>query len=339
MLDHDAPANSPPQRPSLGHLLLNVPALTVDNVKIEGGTRIRNIQVNWVAAASNPPATVINPERGYFTSLPNATQILLVRTNSHGDHSTYALKLVHSVQNADDLPPLGFDPRLCEVQFSFKVECFSPFDCAPVNVCPQPTRARPQINYLAKDYPSFRTLILDRLAQLLPSWTATSAADPGITLAELLAYVGDYLSYQQDTVATEAYLDTARKRASLRRHALLVDYRVSDGCNARTGRDIRNGDAVPLSQQGTRFYTRVPGLPPVLTAGSRNLQLADESDAQVFGPMADATLYTAHNAMKFYTWSDGRCCLPIGAVAATLADHFPNLKVGDVLIFQEVLDR
>ena len=54
-----------------------------------------------------------------------------------------------------------------------------------------------------------------------------------MVLAELIAYVGDQLSYQQDAVATEAYLDTARSRISLRRHALLVDYHVHDGCNAR----------------------------------------------------------------------------------------------------------
>src|SRR2546427_6685807 len=47
--------------------------------------------------------------------------------------------------------------------------------------------------------------------------------------SELLAYVGDYLSYQQDAVATEAYLGTARRRVSVRRHARLVDYLVHDG--------------------------------------------------------------------------------------------------------------
>ena len=57
--------------------------------------------------------------------------------------------------------------------------------------------------------------------------------DIGITLVELLAYVGDYLSYYQDAVATEAYLETARQRISVRRHARLVDYVFSEGCNAR----------------------------------------------------------------------------------------------------------
>ena len=49
----------------------------------------------------------------------------------------------------------------------------------------------------------------------------------------MLAYVGDQLSYQQDAVATEAYLNSARKRVSLQRHARLVDYFVHNGTNAR----------------------------------------------------------------------------------------------------------
>ena len=92
---------------------------------------------------------------------------------------------------------------------------------------------RPAINYLAKDYASFRQLMLDRLALIMPDWRERHVPDLGITLVELLAYVGDYLSYYQDAVATEAYLDTARQRISVRRHARLVDYLMHEGCNAR----------------------------------------------------------------------------------------------------------
>ncbi|MFZ3328198.1 MAG: hypothetical protein WA231_20950 [Methylocella sp.] len=66
-----------------------------------------------------------------------------------------------------------------------------------------------------------------------PGWTERNLSDPGIALVEVLAYVADHLSYQQDAIATEAYLHTARRRVSLRRHAKLVDYIMSDGCNAR----------------------------------------------------------------------------------------------------------
>ncbi len=75
--------------------------------------------------------------------------------------------------------------------------------------------------------------MLDRLAVTLPGWQEESPADVGVALVELLAYAGDHLSYYQDAVATEAYLDTARKRTSVRRHALLLDYQMHAGCNAR----------------------------------------------------------------------------------------------------------
>ena len=40
-------------------------------------------------------------------------------------------------------------------------------------------------------------------------------------------------------MATEAYLGTARRRVSVRRHARLVDYFMHDGCNARTWVQVR----------------------------------------------------------------------------------------------------
>jgi hypothetical protein len=58
-------------------------------------------------------------------------------------------------------------------------------------------------------------------------------AGMSIVLVELLAYVGDQISYYQNSVATEAYLGTARKRISIRRHARLLDYVIHDGCYAK----------------------------------------------------------------------------------------------------------
>lgn len=92
---------------------------------------------------------------------------------------------------------------------------------------------KPSIDYMAKDYASFRQLMLDRLAATLPGWQERHAPDLGIALVELLAYAADYLSYYQDAVATEAYLGTARQRISVRRHAQLLDYHLHEGCNAR----------------------------------------------------------------------------------------------------------
>jgi hypothetical protein len=55
-----------------------------------------------------------------------------------------------------------------------------------------------------------------------------------VALVELLAYAGDELSYYQDAVASESYLETAMQRISVRRHARLVDYSMHEGCNSRS---------------------------------------------------------------------------------------------------------
>ena len=64
------------------------------------------------------------------------------------------------------------------------------------------------IDYLAKDYASFRRLLIDLIPQLNPAWMERNPSDLGISLLELFAYEGDNLSYFQDAVANEAYLDT-----------------------------------------------------------------------------------------------------------------------------------
>lgn len=336
VLDKDAPANTLPQQTLMVHLLLGAAGLTADNVQIEGGARIQNIGVDWVVPANAAPSAYAV----LVANLPDPANILFVGTDSNGDHSTYTLRLVTSVANADANPPTGFDPQLCQVPFSFKAECASLFDCKPSSACPPETPAAPDINYLAKDYAGFRTLVLDRLTQLVPGWAGTNEADLGVALAELVAYAADHLSYKQDAVATEAFLNTARRRISLRRHALLMDYHVHDGCNARAWLQVTvqaGAGPVPLGAKGTRFYTRIPGLPSVFSAGSREAQLAELAGAQVFEPMADATLYQEHEQMPFYTWRNTRCCLPVGATSATLQGHYPNLAAGDVLVFEEVM--
>src|SRR5262249_45758035 len=155
----------------------------------------------------------------------------------------------------------------------------------------------------------------------MPQWRERNAADLGIALVELLAYVGDHLSYQQDVIATEAYLDTARRRGSGRRHAALVDYAVHGGGNARArGRARAESDNV-LLKQGTPLVTRVDGLaldvvnPDTDGDAKRRIQAA-APDA--FETMHDARLFKAHNEIEFYTWHDERCCLPAGATSATL---------------------
>ena len=333
-------------------------ALTPAQVRITGGERVRNIVVVGVELHSDTNAT-LNP--GDRNELAEGDH-LEVGVTERGDFSTYTLGLV--LPNSDQ-PLTGLDPALSSVDFSFKVECPSPFDCRSDRTCTPPAEPVPEIDYLAKDYASFRQLILDRLAVLLPEWRERNPADLGITLVELLAYAGDYLSYRQDAIATEAYLGTARQRASVRRHASLLDYPMHDGCNARAWVQIRlklnapaggirlprllvrdsqgnwtAADSEPLAggaveTRRTQFATRMNN--GVLVVDGEFLRLVAQYGPEIFEPMHEVTLFSEHNELPFYTWSNANCCLPKGATKATLRGDFPNLQPGDVLVFQERL--
>ncbi len=225
---------------------------------------------------------------------------------------------------------------LSTVAFSFKVECPSPYDCAEALACPPERREAPQIDYLAKDYQSFRRLMLDRLSLLVPGWTERSAADLGVALVELLAYAADNLSYRQDVIAGEAYLSTARQRVSVRRHARLVDYFMHEGCNARAFVHFEVTDQGVALPRGTQLLTRVPGLPSVVEPASRALRDAIAGGARVFETGHDAVLDDRLNRFSFYGWGDAACCLVRGATRASLRDHHPLLAPGTILVLEEV---
>ena len=356
VLDTEAPPlGLPRQQVLVLHCLKDAPTLTTDNILITGGESITGITAAWVATPATlpstlpftPPVTLTSAAKAYFTGLTDATDVIVVGVSVAGDFSTYTLSLVNdaatAAQDTFELSAAlnGFDPQLTGVSFSFKVECGPDFDCQPQTPpCAPDLPTPPPINYLAKDYGSFRTIMLDRLNQLLLNWGASSEADMGIALAELIAYTGDRLSYYQDAVGTEAYLETARRRVSLRRHALLVDYHVHDGCNARAWVQVTTnadpGMPVFLDRTLTRFYTYAPAMPNTLKVGANQEQAALIAGVQVFEPLADALIFAELAQMDFYTWGNSDCCLPQGATEATLMGTFTNLAPGDVLIFKEV---
>lgn len=329
---HDSGLPSDPMRQrTLFVKFLHTPTgLDENNIIIDGGERIATIDIDWVSMATSLP---VGEPPNLVDELDPLDHFLVIRTRFYGDFSLYTLRLVSGP--GDDTPPAGFDPHLVSLKFSFKVQCESDFDCHSKTPCPAKPAETLQLDYLTKDYSSFRRLMLDRLSVLLPEWRNRNAADLGITLVELLAYVGDQLSYQQDAVATEAYLGTARRRTSLRRHARLMDYLVHEGCSARAWvRVFVNDDAVELPR-GTALLTRTPNLDDRIAPAGDDWLDALAAGAEVFQTVETNLLYQDHEELDFYTWGERECCLPKGATAATLKDHYLNLKAGDVLIVAE----
>lgn len=154
--------------------------------------------------------------------------------------------------------PNDIDPRFASYSFTAIRDGATDVDPKPQNDCPPAMYAEPQLNYLARDYASFRQLLLDRLAVSMPAWRERHIPDLGLALVEMFAYVGDYLAWQQDAVATEAYLQTARQRISVRRHARLVDYQLHEGCNARTFVCLEVSDETLLYPEDVYFTTGIP---------------------------------------------------------------------------------
>ncbi|TFW31746.1 putative baseplate assembly protein [Massilia horti] len=321
--------------------------LTVANVRIEGGRRIRDIRVLALAIDRSGD--------------PDHDDCLRITLDKIGDSSTYRLCFVEVAtalgQAARERPFHGLDPRYACVQFRFRLDCAADIDCRSDSSCAPPVLPAPEIDYLAKDYASLRRLMLDRLALTMPAWREQHVPDLGVTLVELLAYTADYLSYYQDAVATEAYLDTARQRISVRRHVRLIDYRMHEGCNARAWVTLESAsDVGPLPLAGLYFITGFAQLGAQAGAVLSHDTLAryPASAYEVFEPLASdpqaqLRVRAAHSRIGLHTWGDSECCLPAGATRATLRDGAPlgegggdgparvlDLKPGDVLIFEEV---
>ena len=80
----------------------------------------------------------------------------------------------------------------------------------------------------------FRQALLDLVPSKAPGWLNLSEADFGVVAIELFSYVADRLSYYQDRIANEAFLETAKHRFSVKAHLNLIDYELQNGLAAKT---------------------------------------------------------------------------------------------------------
>ncbi|MFF5477921.1 putative baseplate assembly protein [Streptomyces sp. NPDC012935] len=316
-----------------------------ENVRVDGGRRVTGIT-----------AVDVSVEREEDPELDDRLYVTLDRA---GDTSRYRLSLVETdpYGRPGTDPYRGFDQRYHSATFAFRPDCPTPFDCEEEEQPAPDFPSAPVVDYTARDYDTIRKLLLDRLALTTPDWVERSPADLGVTLVELLAYTGDQISYQQDAVATEAYLDTARRRVSVRRHVRLIDYAMHDGCAARAY----------VAVETAADHTLAPGTYRFASVDVRTLDphdrpepgtVIDESDlgdldergsVEVFEPVVTADpleLRAAHNAIRLWSWGGEVCTLSKGATSATLRDEWVDpetcrerrldLRPGDVLVLEEV---
>jgi len=273
---------------------------------------------------------------------------LAVLVDREGDLSTYWLHVDHP----------QIDDERSEAGFGFKAGCPTEFDCRPRHDCEPQVFIEPALDYLAKDYQSFRRLLMDLAPQLNPDFTETNAADLTVSLIELFAYAGDYMSYYQDWAATEAFFDSCRDRISAARHTSLIDYRMHQGRNAHgfiqfDGARGANGTVLA----GTKLLTRVTqplrgqSAPPPLNIAVGTADFDTDpalSRTTIFETTAPVRVIGARNSLRIHDWGDAACCLAKGAREAwlyavrdaaggNLTALRPDFLPGEYLLFEEVL--
>ncbi len=300
-------------------------------LRIVGGVRVRDIAVTGVARVD---------------------ETLRIEVATPGDFSDYSLVIDYAYEagNASDFDVATAPPKLhpgyASVLFNFKAGCPSEFDCRDDSSCPEPEQDTLPVDYQARDYASFRQALLDLIPTIHPDWIERSTADVGTTLVELLAYTADHLSYYQDAVANEAYLETARQRISVRRHARLIDYEMHDGASARVfvHVDALSAGLIPAGTALVPLITapidgKAPTHPVVISSTYASHDAASRAAMAVFETDAAVPVEPLLNEMNVYGWRQARCCLPRGTTRLDLAGDFTAvLKADDLLLIRERVD-
>jgi hypothetical protein len=234
---------------------------------------------------------------------------LTLRVEPVGDYSTYTLDLIWDASR--------IDPYFSSLGFKFRPGCFTN-DCAP----PQdgrPASPGPAIDYLAKDYDSFRHTLMVAMAERVPGWQSTSEADHDQVLIDLFSAAADELSDYQDRVANEAYLATARKRVTLARQARLVDYHLHEGNQSSTllAIEVVAGQApFTLSDQEIVVWTGA-AVPPsdAIFFTSREHRLPPNQQ-QRFDPLV--------NRLRLHTWGNAQPALRANSTSADVVPDVPG---------------
>jgi hypothetical protein len=238
-----------------------------------------------------------------------------------GDYATYRLRV----------PDTRLDPVFAEVPFRFRPGCFTT-ECAP-----RPARRarpiEPVIDYTAKDYASFKHLLVTAMGERIPGWTPASEADLTQLLLDTLAAAADELSDYQDRVVHERALATARNRVSLARHARLVDYHVHQGNQATTWLvvEVGAGADVTFDRAETLVATTPSGEP-------FELSFEEPRPRRAIGALDAALLYTWEGTRPGLDVGDTSADLALSAADATVVAD--AIAAGDVaqLVIWEALD-
>jgi hypothetical protein len=308
------------------------PATTVHGLRAAGAVLAGGVRTLRVFLYQDPPGALADPAAWALTPAPGGAPVSVSAATVEAAPTPHvALRLA----GAPDLgryrlavvPPAGleFDPLRTWLAVRLRPECPDLGPCASAPAPPAAPPPSPVADYLARDYRSLRAALVEQLLREQPD-ADTSVADPAIALIELFAHQGDLLHYRLDRVATEAYLETARLRTSVHRHARLVDFALGEAVSARAAVHL----AVPPE-----------GGAVALTAGEVAVDQPGSETAFVLE--AGLTARDALGEIAIYAWGEDSCRLAAGATACVLVRPAPAdalgdawLAPGDLLVFEVV---
>lgn len=233
---------------------------------------------------------------------------------------------------------LDVDPLRAFLPVRLRPECGDAPDCVTVPA-PLPPLTPPDYDTLARDYTGLRAMLMERLGALDPG-SDDSPADVTVTLIELMAHLGDLLSYRQDRVATESWLPTARRRAAVTRHARLVDFAVPPAISASTTVQVLVARTSNAATDKT--FTVQPG--DTATDAAGNPDLDAQAASFTLENTGNVTARASHAEIALYDWTEADARLEVGATSAVLVRPKPGqgtalstwLPVGSLLGFEVV---
>lgn len=193
--------------------------------------------------------------------------------------------------------------------FSFKQACPTGLDCATELQCPDEPIKNVNIDYLARDFWSFRSALIDYTSQYYPEWEEKIEADQAMMILEIMAALGDEFAYTQDRYALEAYLSTATQTQNVINHARLVDYEVDRGQPAVT--------TLIVGVTGAPQYTRIRDDSSSIEPDT--VYALKESIGKIpFQLIERNWLHPRWNQAQVHMPDPGEPCLEIGATEAYL---------------------
>jgi hypothetical protein len=278
-----------------------------------------------------------NPNQVKVTEVqPNlAESILTLVVSPIGDYSVYELKI--SYQNIDP------HPIFSKINFKFRPGCFN-LDCKPdlISIPPDPD---PVIDYLAKDYDSFKHTMITSMMHKVPGWTSTSEADLDQVILELFSAAADELSDYQDRVMNEAYLYTCKKRLTLARHARLMNYFIHQGNQAQTVLALNVNQEIELSKLFEVWTNGIDGwtedMPPKKTIVKTPTSIIFSSNDYSRSEYIRPHFYREFNKFKLYTWSGSIAGLKTSSKSADLAMKTlsgATMPLSEVRTLQKIID-